>query len=242
MLIHNTEHTFYYIDPSKSDSGDGSSVASAATSFPSSLNTDNVIYLVRRTSVDTPANFTQVSSNTTYATPVSVVFMGMPKAEDPLFSQMPEDAKTAWIDQEQEYAFVKNPTTGSYYINFTGCTNFHMSRICWMSTRTNTTWEVYFQNSSYGTNANIDHCWFRYINDFTVAGTSRPDYRAGSHYFHINGGLSYSGNSIRITNTRIDKWGRESGIWLGDSRNMYIDNCEFNIAQSSGTSHSCISW
>lgn len=59
MLIHNTEHTFYYIDPSLgSAGGDGSSVATAAKHFPADMNVDNRIYLVRRTSIDTPANFT----------------------------------------------------------------------------------------------------------------------------------------------------------------------------------------
>ena len=79
MLIHNAEHTFYYIDPSLKSSGDGSSVATAANVFPSDMNTDNVIYLVRRTSINTKANFPTISSSKTWSTPKSVVFIGMPK-------------------------------------------------------------------------------------------------------------------------------------------------------------------
>lgn len=243
MLIHNTEHTFYYIDPSLEAGGDGSSVATAANAFPAEMNTDNVIYLVRRTSIDTKANFPQLSSTKNWNTPKSVVFMGMPKSTDELFASMPEDAKTSWVDAEQDYAYVNEPTTGSYTFNFGNCANFHMSRICFMTNRTNDGWVIECYNGSYGTNVTIDHCWFRTaLTDFTQESASKPDMHAGKQYLRFNNELERTSNFSKITNTRIDLYGNGDGIALAYTQNIYIDNCTFNLIQNESESRSAISW
>lgn len=234
MLIHNAEHTFYYIDPTLEAGGDGSSVATAANAFPAEMNTDNVIYLVRRTSIDTKANFPKLSSSKNWSTPKSVVFMGMPKSTDELFASMPEDAKTSWVDDDQDYAYIYDPTTGSYSFTWNGCTNFHMSRICFMTERANDTTVINCSNSSYGSNVLLDHCWFRTaLTDFTVSGASKSDRRAGKRYIYFNDGVSGTGSSAKIINCRIDRYGNDRGIWLGVTRNIYIDNCTFNLLQNS---------
>lgn len=234
MLIHNAEHTFYYIDPSASSSGDGSSVANAAKAFPAEMNTDNVIYLVRRTSINTKANFPTLSSSKTWSTPKSVVFMGMPKSTDKLFASMPEDAKTAWVDADQDYAYVNDPTTSDCYFYWSNCTNFHMSRICFLTNRENNMQVVECGNTTYGTNVFFDHCWFRTAKtDFTVQGASRVSYYCGKNFFYFNNALNRTANSAKITNCRIDKYGNGNGIWLGYTKNIYIDNCTFNLLQQS---------
>ena len=243
MLIHNTEHTFYYIDPSLESGGDGSSVANAANAFPTEMNTDNVIYLVRRTSIDTKANFPKLSSTKNWNTPKSVVFMGMPKSTDELFASMPEDAKTSWVDAEQDYAYVNEPTTGSYTFSFGNCANFHMSRICFMTNRTDDSFVVECANDSYGTNVTIDHCWFRTaLTDFTQESASKPDRRAGKQYLRFNNTLGRTSNFSRIINTRIDLYGSGDGIALAYTQNIYIDNCTFNLIQNENESRSAISW
>lgn len=233
MLIHNAEHTFYYIDPSASSSGDGSSVANAAKAFPAEMNTDNVIYLVRRTSIDTKANFPSLSSNKTWSTPKSVVFMGMPKQDDELFAKMPEDARTAWVDADQDYAHVYDPTTSDYYFYWSNCTNFHMSRVCFLTNRENNTNVIECGNTSYGTNVLLDHCWFRTVRtDFTVEGASKPSYYCGKQFLCFNNSLNRTANSAKITNCRIDKYGNGNAIWLGYIKNIYINNCTFNLLQT----------
>ena len=242
MLIHNAEHTFYYIDPSASSSGDGSSVANAAKTFPADMNTDNVIYLVRRTSIDTKANFPSLSSNKTWSTPKSVVFMGMPKQDDELFAKMPEDARTAWVDADQDYAHVYDPTTSDYYFYWSNCTNFHMSRVCFLTNRENNTNVIECGNTSYGTNVLLDHCWFRTVRtDFTVEGASKPSYYCGKQFLCFNNSLNRTANSAKITNCRIDKYGNGNAIWLGYIKNIYINNCTFNLLQTDNDS-SGIGW
>lgn len=234
MLIHNAEHSFYYIDPSLASGGDGSSVATAAKAFPSSLNTDNVIYLIRRTSINKKANLPQLSSTPNWSTPKSVVLMGMPKSTDKLFASMPEDAKAAWVDADQDYAYVNDPTTSDYYFYWSNCTNFHMSRICFMTNRENNTQVVECGNTTYGTNVFFDHCWFRTAKtDFTVQGASKVSYYCGKQFFYFNNSLNRTANSAKITNCRIDKYGNGHGIWLGYTKNIYIDNCTFNLLQQS---------
>lgn len=242
MLIHNAEHTFYYIDPSASSSGDGSSVANAAKAFPAEMNTDNVIYLVRRTSIDTKANFPSLSSNKTWSTPKSVVFMGMPKQDDELFAKMPEDARTAWVDADQDYAHVYDPTTSDYYFYWSNCTNFHMSRVCFLTNRENNTNVIECGNTSYGTNVLLDHCWFRTVRtDFTVEGASKPSYYCGKQFLCFNNSVNRTANSAKITNCRIDKYGNGNAIWLGYIKNIYINNCTFNLLQTDNDS-SGIGW
>lgn len=246
MLIHSTEHTFYYIDPSlESEGGDGSSVATAAKHFPADMNVDNRIYLVRRTSIDTPANFTphDSSSTKTYGNVKSFVVMGMPKSDDALFTQMPEDAQSAWVDAEQDYAQVKMPGNGRYYVSYTACTNFFMFRVCFMNNKDNGNYDI-ISNNSNGCDVRLDHCWFRASAvDFTMeGGSTSPSYHSGTRWLQFNNSsINNRAHDVKITNCRFDKWGEDDGIKLGYVQNVYIENCEFHLSQT-GADSSAIEW
>lgn len=244
MLIHNTEHTFYYIDPSlESEDGDGSSVATAAKHFPADMNVDNRIYLVRRTSIDTPAIFPHDnSSHKTYGDVKSFVVMGMPKSDDALFTQMPEDAKSAWVDEDQDYAPVKSAGNGRYELTYTACTNFFMFRVCFMNDKGSgyAGYDITLDNGN-GCDVRLDHCWFRTsAADFTAEGESASPYNAsGTRWLKFNTSLNNHAHDAKITNCRFDKWGEDAGIHLGYVQNVYIENCEFHLSQASG---SAIEW
>lgn len=236
MLIHNAEHTFYYIDPSLgSEDGDGASVATAAKHFPADMDVDNRIYLVRRTSIDTPANFTphDSSSNKTYGNVKSFVVMGMPKSDDALFTQMPEDAKSAWVDADQDYAQVKMPGNGRYHVSYTACTNFFMFRVCFMNNKDNNYYDISSSNSN-GCDIHLDHCWFRASAvDFTAeGGSASPSTNSGTRWLEFNEYIDNRAHNAKITNCRFDLWGADDGIRLGYVQNIYIENCEFHLSQS----------
>lgn len=95
-----------FIDPSKTDSsGDGTSVAQALQTFPSSL-TNNTCYLIRRTSEDSEA-FVNHEVNTNL---VNIMFLGMPKATDEQWIQdliTDSDANSQWKGDSASYANVR---------------------------------------------------------------------------------------------------------------------------------------
>ena len=135
MLIHNTEHTFVYIDPTLSvedaanPSRDGSTAALALRHFPNAIE-DNKIYLIRRSATEQYADFPYNNSSTlTFSDVKSLVIMGMPKSDDKLFASMPADAKAAWVDADREWAWVRHPGNGRYSTSFPDCENFHFPAI-----------------------------------------------------------------------------------------------------------------
>lgn len=248
MLIHNTEHTFVYIDPTLSvedaanPSRDGSTAALALRHFPNTIE-DNKIYLIRRSATEQYADFPYNNSSTlTFSDVKSLVIMGMPKSDDKLFASMPADAKAAWVDADREWAWVRHPGNGRYSTSFPDCENFHMSRVCFQDNREDYDAVCVSLSSDYGTNMYFDHCRFKYSRfDFTAEGSSTSfNYYRG--FRMISGGQSNWGNSGVIKNCQFDKWGYSWLVDLGRVRNIRVDDSIFNCAQTYNAGTPAISW
>ena len=125
---------WYFIDPTQRwfDSDwnqadhDGSTIAKADKSLPDVLQ-DNTVYLIRRSNekwiVDTsiasyPTSWCYTHDSTITGGSSSeylkrVAIVGMPKSDDELYQYMPEEAKTAWGNDEYDYAILAEHPTSS---------------------------------------------------------------------------------------------------------------------------------
>lgn len=135
---------WYYIDASqdygdslnwKPEEHDGSSVAKADKELPATL-TDNTVYLIRRSNHKwnmlenqdpnrDPYPFSWCYNNvagcTLPAGSLRIAIVGMPKQDDPLFQYMPEQARTAWVDNvtdgTRDYAPLAQNMGNGWYKN-----------------------------------------------------------------------------------------------------------------------------
>ena len=107
ILFRELEYNVVYIDPSIETAGDGSTHTTALNAFPSTL-VDQTCYLIRRTSKEQYATLNATSSSTiTNNNLKNFMIMGMPKSTDEEYSLITDETvKTAWADEEHEYANV----------------------------------------------------------------------------------------------------------------------------------------
>lgn len=98
------EYTIVFVDPSKSDSGDGTSVAQALNQLPATL-ANFTCYLIRRT--DTGEAFVQHDSSSALT---HIMLLGMPKASDLAWIQglvTDSDANSQWKGDSASYANIR---------------------------------------------------------------------------------------------------------------------------------------
>ena len=113
MRYSNIDFNVVYVDPSKSSPGDGSTPAGALDSLPSTAAAfaDNTCYLVRRTAEADAA----VIPNGTNSGIKNLVLMGMPNASDEMYELVPDEAKSAWGSDPEEYANIQSTaSSGSF--------------------------------------------------------------------------------------------------------------------------------
>ena len=264
MIIHNAEHTFFYIDPNikktaGSVGGDGSSAANAAIDFPSEFQ-DNVIYLVRRSD---EGYFAKLPLRTTTSNVTSLVILGMPKKNAKYWDEMPNDAKTLWEDANvtSNYASIckyctndeQNYNTGW---DLTACRNFTMRNIS-LSIYREYDWNNHAYaiacNSSYGCNGDIQNCEFGPLHileegselghaselyKFETAGTYRPNAHQGATFIHLGDNW---GNICTLKDLYIYNWSSYTAIYCGRKRNIVCENIHYNV-RSGWNSESGIGW
>ena len=253
MIIHNTEHTFFYIDPNikktaGSVGGDGSSAANAAMDFPSEFQ-DNVVYLIRRSDA---GYFAKLPTRVTTSNVTSLVILGMPKKNAKYWNEMPNDAKTLWEDSDvdSDYACVckyandyeKFRNTGW---SLTNCRNFTMRNIKFMN-YSSEDWEdkgwTITLNSGYGCNGDIQHCRFgdahvltegselgntTEIWEFETSGTSyNPHRRHGGRFIHLG---DTWGSICTIKDIYVDNWSGRHAIYCGKKRNIILDDIHYRV-------------
>lgn len=98
------QYTIVFVDPSKSDSGDGTSVAQALNQLPATL-ADFTCYLIRRTNTDEAFVQHDASSSLT-----NIMLLGMPKASDLKWIQdlvTDTDANSQWKGDSASYANIR---------------------------------------------------------------------------------------------------------------------------------------
>ena len=98
------QYTIVFVDPSKSDSGDGTSVAQALNQLPATL-ADFTCYLIRRTTTGEAFVQHDASSGLT-----NIMLLGMPKASDLKWIQdlvTDSDANSQWKGDSASYANIR---------------------------------------------------------------------------------------------------------------------------------------
>ena len=246
MRIHNSEHTFCYIDPNLQHvdgavEGDGSSVQSPLFNFPTVME-DNVVYLVRRSDF---GYFAKLPSNITNADVTSMVIIGMPKEGGLFWDDLPEEAKTAWKDTNvatDKATVVRYATDSNMHrpLRLTNCRNFTMANVTFMN-RMSGNWDQDWMitcTSSYGCNSDIRNCLFgacviednikATLFDFTDASVPLLYNRDGQRFLHFGDNWC---NICTLKDVTIYHYGREDrAIYCGKPKNIIIENLSLVVA------------
>lgn len=116
LQYNGNEYNILYIDASIAEPGDGSTPSTALSNIPTTL-TDKTCYIVRRqednevTYVDLPQSW--------YDSLYYIMFLGMPKSDDPLYNLMEADVKTLWGNDTGKYARIRcNMSSYTYADNW----------------------------------------------------------------------------------------------------------------------------
>ena len=132
MIFSNIDFTLKYLDPSAEENGDGTSPESPLNAFPESIGElgDNTAWIIRRTSEDYSAFLPGGNTSEIH----NILFIGMPKNTDPLWTMMPRLAQEAWGSDEAEYANIRantgdEPWGDEYGFNLPACKTFMLHRL-----------------------------------------------------------------------------------------------------------------
>lgn len=102
LNYNNVQYDVVYIDPTLSESGDGTTPSTALITLPTL--TDNTCYIIRRTSeeylVDMPQ--TKYGNGLTH-----LLFLGMPREDSDFYPLIPTEVKEAWGNDSDTYANVR---------------------------------------------------------------------------------------------------------------------------------------
>ena len=116
LQYNGNEYNILYIDANIAEPGDGSTPSTALSNIPTTL-TDKTCYIIRRqednevTYVDLPQSW--------YDSLYYIMFLGMPKSDDPLYNLMEADAKTLWGNDTGKYARIRcNMSSYTYADNW----------------------------------------------------------------------------------------------------------------------------
>lgn len=102
LTFKNIEYNIVYIDPTIGTAGNGSTPATALSTFPNPL-VNNTCYVIRRT---TKENYAELV-NMTNANLNNLIIMGMPKSRfSDEYALLPQEVKDAWGSDTETYANV----------------------------------------------------------------------------------------------------------------------------------------
>ena len=132
MIFSNIDFTLKYLDPSAEETGDGTTPESPLNAFPESIEEfgNNTAWIIRRTSEENsallPNGYTSEIRN--------ILFIGMPKNTDPLWTMMPRLAQEAWGSDTAEYANIRadtgeEPWGDEYGFVLPACKTFMLHRV-----------------------------------------------------------------------------------------------------------------
>lgn len=239
MILHSKQHEIRYIDPTISSHGDGLTPATAYKNFPTSTDEypENVVFIVRRSaSSEAYAKIPALGINTS-----SLAIYGMPKTDDKLYEKMPQEAKTAWSNDNADFSYVFCDLSNEVGIYADNCSRFDMQHIVLMVDGNTSTGNraIRVRNSQQGCNAIVKHCWFRASKDWVADGTRPEDNRHGGRWLSINEGDTSNfyrfGHSVIFTDNRIDMYSRTDMRHINFCYTEYIEikNIEINSCQTS---------
>jgi len=193
------DYNVLYVDPSISTAGDGSLPTTPLANLPALASlVDKTCFIIRRTVLTAAC---QHIYGTTSTIP-NLIFMGMPKATDPMYCRMPAEAKSAWDADTEDYARIK--ITGDQLLTLNSLNNLRCHRVCFFRS-TGTTISNYFFtiNDSSIANISFDKCKFTHqegdIPNYTavvpIDRYGRYFYANGIHSFNFSDCEFHHGNS-----------------------------------------------
>ena len=105
MRYSNIDYNVLYVDPSRATNGTGATPADALNALPASAGAipDNTCYIVRRTA-EAKACALPTGTNASVA---NLMVLGMPIPADAMWELVPEEARSAWGQDEALYANVQ---------------------------------------------------------------------------------------------------------------------------------------
>ena len=198
MLFSNIDFTVRYLDPSATSGGDGSTPAKAMKSFPEDIYEleDNIAWIIRRTdekySMQLPRGECDSVQN--------ILFFGMPKSSDAMWSIVPDEAKTAWGADTAEYANIKadtgdDPWGDECSFRLNNVKTFLLHRCYVFRDNTPAYSSIFkFPSSDYIANISIEHCKFGSKGiDIDKSGyVAAVNSSNCSLYFHVNTAYVFS--------------------------------------------------
>ena len=198
MIFSNIDFTVRYLDPSAASGGDGSTPAKAMKSFPEDIYEleDNIAWIIRRTSEDHAMQLPRGECDSVQ----NILFFGMPKSTDAMWSIVPDEAKTAWGADTAEYANIKadtgdDPWGDECSFRLNNGKTFLLHRCYVFRDNTPAYSSIFkFPSSDYIANISIEHCKFGSKgidlekSNFTAAVSNSNC----SLYFHVNTAYVFS--------------------------------------------------
>lgn len=228
MIFSNIDFTLKYLDPSAEENGDGTSPESPLNAFPESIGElgDNTAWIIRRTSEDYSAFLPGGNTSEIH----NILFIGMPKNTDPLWTMMPRLAQEAWGSDEAEYANIRantgdEPWGDEYGFNLPACKTFMLHRLYVFRDESWAYMSIFkFPAQNYTASISIENCKFGQkgidldSQDFTTStNTSRC-----KAFFYINTAhvLSMHRCIFNIVNDGDD--------WYGDTADpFHLNNASY---------------
>lgn len=224
MIFSNIDFTLKYLDPSAEENGDGTTPESPLNTFPESIGElgDNTAWIIRRTSEDYSAFLPRGNTSAIR----NILFIGMPKNTDPLWTMMPRLVQEAWGGDEAEYANIRantgdEPWGDEYNFVLPACKTFMLHRIYVFRVDSWAYMSIFkFPAQDYTASISIENCKFGQkgidldSQDFTTStNTSRC-----KAFFYINTAhvLSMHRCIFNIVNDGDD--------WYGDTANPFHMN------------------
>lgn len=161
MIYSNIDFSVVYVDPSAQSGGDGTTPAAALNAL-STLN-NNTCYIIRRTAA---GSFVTLPKNENVSdTLTHICFFGMPKSTDRLWELVPDAVRTAWGNDEAEYANLCADFDSDYmeggYLDLPSIRTFMMYR-CHLFRNGNNSYNYVFNatNNSGNTSFLVEQCRF----------------------------------------------------------------------------------
>lgn len=207
IVYDNVTYTVKYVDPINTPAGDGSTVATALSTLPSTL-TNYTCYLIRRTTDED--NLGVDLQRTRNSGKTHIMLLGMPYPDSDLYDQIEQDAKTAWGNDPGIYARIRcnTPTANTtvadgaiFYENSIKtlyCENCYFYRDANGVTAQSYLWSIFYIDGENYTDRSLiwNHCKFSYTqydlesddflaNNSTITQNNYSEVKCGSYaYIH----------------------------------------------------------
>jgi hypothetical protein len=244
-LNYNTvEYNVVYIDPTLTESGDGSTPATALITLPNPL-VNNTCYIMRRTSEETVIDMPQTkNSGLTH-----IILLGMPTSESQFYPLISDEVKTAWGSDTYKYANVRmniasyTSTVANNLCFYENSIKYLVVENCYFFRDANSGSAYqflgsmfYLGNSGYSQNVMFTNCKFGYstynledddylaTNEKPATDTSKYPQAKCSGYVYVNTGENLKFDKCIFNWATYNKYNGESAEYYKQNEIIHIRN------------------